>query len=161
MLAWNLILDYEIFSQTKETQSLFQYTGPFQLFWNDQCVFLDDSAVKETAWKAGDAGDEGLIPGLGISPGGGNGNPLQYSYLGNPMDRGAWWDTVHGVAKLDLTEYPCRVCVFSYGFWITYITVAFWHISKIPIPVMMCPKPTEPESLEWGLGICIFNKFLR
>ena len=77
------------------------------------------------------------------------------------MDRGAWWDTVHGVAKLYLTEYPCRVCVFSYGFWITYITVAFWYISKIPIPVMMCIKPTEPESLEWGLGICIFNKFLR
>ena len=41
----------------------------------------------------------GLIPGLGISPGEGNGNPLQYSCLGNPMDRGAWWDTVHAVAK--------------------------------------------------------------
>ena len=41
----------------------------------------------------------GSIPGLGRSPGEGNGNPLQYSCLGNPMDRGAWWATVHGVAK--------------------------------------------------------------
>ena len=45
------------------------------------------------------AGDAGSIPGSGRSPGGGNGNPFQYSYLGNPMDRGAWWATVHGVAK--------------------------------------------------------------
>ena len=44
-------------------------------------------------------GDLGLIPGWGRSPGGGNGYPLQYSYLGNPTDRGAWWATVHGVAK--------------------------------------------------------------
>ena len=45
------------------------------------------------------AGDSGSIPGLGRSPGEGHGNPLQYSYLGNPMDRGAWWATVLGVTK--------------------------------------------------------------
>ena len=45
------------------------------------------------------AGDAGLIPGLGRSPGEGNVNPLQYSCLGNLMDRGALWATVHGVAK--------------------------------------------------------------
>ena len=45
------------------------------------------------------AGDPGSIPGSGRSPGEGNGNPLQYSCLENPMDRGAWWATVHGVAK--------------------------------------------------------------
>ena len=51
------------------------------------------------------AGDKGLIPGSGRSPGEGNGNPLQYSCLGNPMDRGAWRATVHGVTKeLDTTE---------------------------------------------------------
>ena len=44
-------------------------------------------------------GDLGLIPGLGRSPGKGNGNPLQYSCLENPMDGGAWWATGHGVAK--------------------------------------------------------------
>ena len=45
------------------------------------------------------AGDVGLIPGLGKSLGAGNGNPLQYSYLGNPMHRGALWATAHGAAK--------------------------------------------------------------
>ena len=45
------------------------------------------------------AGDLGLISGSGRSPGEGNGYPLQYSCLENPMDRGAWWATVHGVAK--------------------------------------------------------------
>ena len=44
-------------------------------------------------------GELGLIPDLGRSPGEGNGNPLQYSCLENPMDRGTWWATVHGVAK--------------------------------------------------------------
>ena len=63
--------------------------------------------------SACNAGDPGSIPGLGRSPGEGNGNPLQYSYLENPMDRGAWWATVHGVTELDATnthtqynEYP-------------------------------------------------------
>ena len=46
-----------------------------------------------------DTRDRDLIPGLGRSPGVGNGNPLQFSCLENPMDRGAWWGTVHGVAK--------------------------------------------------------------
>ena len=46
------------------------------------------------------AGDMGSIPGLGRSPGEGNGNPFQYSSLGNPMDRGAWWATVHQVARV-------------------------------------------------------------
>ena len=48
---------------------------------------------------AGDEGDAGLICGLGRSPGEGNGNPFQYSCLENPMDRGAWQATVHGVTK--------------------------------------------------------------
>ena len=45
------------------------------------------------------AGDVGSVPELGRSPGEGNGRLLQYSYLGNPKDRGAWWATVYGVAK--------------------------------------------------------------
>ena len=49
--------------------------------------------------SACNVGDPGSIPGLGRSPGEGNGNPLQYSCLENPTDRGAWWPTVHGVAK--------------------------------------------------------------
>ena len=55
--------------------------------------------IKNPPADAGSARDVGLIPGLGRSPGKGNGNPLQYSCLENSMDRGAWWATVHGDAK--------------------------------------------------------------
>ena len=54
---------------------------------------------KESACNAGDTRDLGSIPGLGRSPGGREGNPLQYFCLENPMDRGAWWATVHRVTK--------------------------------------------------------------
>ena len=53
--------------------------------------FQGGSGVKNPPANAGGTGDIGLILGLGRSPGGGNGNPLQYSCLGNHMDRGAWW----------------------------------------------------------------------
>ena len=53
--------------------------------------------VKNSPANAGDIKGMGLVPGLGRSPGGGHGNPLQYSCLENPMDRGAWQVTVHGV----------------------------------------------------------------
>ena len=58
--------------------------------------FPDGSEVKVSACNVGDPGS---IRGLGRSPGEGNGNPLQYSCLENPMDGGAWWAIVHGVAK--------------------------------------------------------------
>ena len=61
--------------------------------------FLGGSVVKILPASAEDAGDEGSILGLGRSPGEGNGNPLQCSCLENPMDRGFWWATVHGVAE--------------------------------------------------------------
>ena len=55
--------------------------------------------IKNPPAGAGDVRNRGLIPGSGKSPGIGNGNPLQYSCLENFMGRGAWWSTVHGVAK--------------------------------------------------------------
>ena len=57
------------------------------------------TVVKNPPANAGEATEVGSIPGLGRSPGGENGNPLQYPRLGNPMDRGAWQTTVHGVVK--------------------------------------------------------------
>ena len=62
------------------------------------------------------AGDAGLIPGLGRSPGRGNGNPLQYSGLENPMDRGAWWAVYSpwGHKESDMTETTKYICVCVY-----------------------------------------------
>ena len=60
--------------------------------------------VRNPTTNAGDIKDEGSIPRLGRYPGGRHGNPLQYSCLENPTDRGAWWATVHMVAESDTTE---------------------------------------------------------
>ena len=61
--------------------------------------FLVAELIKNLRANAGDARDSGSIPGSGRSPGEGRANPLQHSCLENAMDRGAWWATVHGVAK--------------------------------------------------------------
>ena len=67
----------------------------YNLLWVSQVVLV----VNNLPANAGDVRDVGSIPGWGRSPGEGNGNPLQYSCLDNPMDRGAWWATVHRVTK--------------------------------------------------------------
>ena len=92
--------------------------------------FAGGSVVKNPPASAGATGDVGLIPELRRSPGEGNGNPLQYSCLGNPMDRGAWQVTVHGIARVRpacVTEptsspplqsacfYPTIACILSEG----------------------------------------------
>ena len=67
--------------------------------------FPGGSGVKNPPANAGDSGEEGSIPGWGRSPGKGNGKPLQYSCLENPMDRGDWWATQFiGCKELDTTE---------------------------------------------------------
>ena len=71
------------------------FMGPSAQSWS----FLNGSLGNESTCNARDIGDVSLIPGLGISPGGGNGNPLQYSCLKNPKDRGPWQARVQGVAK--------------------------------------------------------------
>ena len=68
--------------------------------WASQVALV----VKNPPTNAGDRRDTGSIPGLGRSPGGEHGKPLQYSCLENPKDRGAWWATVHRVAEWDTTE---------------------------------------------------------
>ena len=71
------------------------FIAPYPRVW-----FPNDSVVKN---PPANIGDTGLILGSGRSPGEGNDNPPQYSCLGNPTNRGAWWATVHGVAKSDMT----------------------------------------------------------
>ena len=67
--------------------------------------FPGGSVVKNPLANAGATEDSGLIPGLGRFPGEGIGNPLQYSCLENPINRGAWWATAHGISKeSDMTE---------------------------------------------------------
>ena len=73
--------------------------------------FLGGTVIKNPPANAGDTRDAVSIPGWRRSPGGGNGNLLQYSCLENPMDRGAWWATVHGVTKswLRLSTHACTM----------------------------------------------------
>ena len=97
-LAW----EYPIFPIQFIEEIIFAY-----------CVFLaplsninrpyHSSVGKESDYC--NAGEPGMIPGSGRSPGEENGNPLQYSFLENPMARGAWRATVHGVTESDMTEY--------------------------------------------------------
>ena len=74
------------------------------------------SVVKNLPANAGNTGDADLIPGLGRSPGGRNGNPLQFSCLENPMDRGAWWPVVRGVTKswIWLRTYGLNTCAWEW-----------------------------------------------
>ena len=85
-------------------------------------VILRASLVEESVVKSlpANAGDAGSIPGLGRSPGEGNGNPLQYSCLGNPMEKGPWRATVHGVARVthDLVTKQQQPCDFVKNPWI-------------------------------------------
>ena len=83
--------------------------------------------VKASAYNAGDPGS---ILGLGRSPGEGNGNPLQYSCLENPMDRGAWQAAVHGVAKswTRLSDFTIRMyleILFKMGEYISSLVLSF------------------------------------
>ena len=66
--------------------------------------FPGGASGKEPACQCRDIRDVGSIPESGRSPGGGHGNPLQYSCLENPMDRGVWWAIAHGVTESDMTE---------------------------------------------------------
>ena len=85
--------------------------------------FLHSLVGKESACNAGDLGS---IPGSGRCCGEENGNPLQYSCLENPMDRGAWQATVHGVARVG-HDKPPPLCVCIY---IQYIYIKYYQISK-------------------------------
>ena len=104
-LLWrNIYLDF--MDSFKQSQ-MFPCGSSYKIYDLEEPV---GAVVKESNCRVGGTGDMGSIPGLGRSPGERNGNPLQYSCLGSPMDRGAWWATVHGVAESRTrlsTEYIC------------------------------------------------------
>ena len=77
--------------------------------------FPGGSEVKASACNVGDLAS---IPGSGRSPGEGNGNPLQYSCLENPMDRGAWWAAVHGVAMDIIETFEDQSCFMFSKTWL-------------------------------------------
>ena len=79
--------------------------------------FPSGSDGKESACNTEDAGDTCSIPGLGRSPEEGNGSPLRYSCLENPMDRGAWQATVHGAAESDTTGQLTLLLIQRRGLW--------------------------------------------
>ena len=83
--------------------------------------------AKNPPANAGDAGDVGSIPESRRSLEGGNGNPLQYHCLENPMDRGAWWATVHGVTKESDTAERLSMIQHTHTFCYSTITL---HVNK-------------------------------
>ena len=103
--AWSLIAQFISWGRGGNTELL----GP-RLGWNSWSKAWTEELPWWLGWlkkkkkSASDAGDPGSIPGSGRSPGGGRGKPLQYSCLENPIDRGAWWATVHRVTESDTTE---------------------------------------------------------
>ena len=104
--------------------------------------------------SARSAGDLGSIPGLGISPGEGNGNPLQYSCLENSMDGVAWWATIHGVAKSQ-TQLSDFTLTFS-SLWVT-------HLAGMGFDFIMIVVPLLPSCYSFffvfGCGVSLFGSF--
>ena len=103
-------------------------------------ILLVGSVSKEPACNAGDTGDSGLIPRSGRSPAGGNGNPLQYSCLKIPLDRGAWWAMLHRVAK-------SQTWLSSSTYRVSY---APGHSKKsMPVPTLVKVFPQEFIYGDW------------
>ena len=115
----------------------------FNRYISIQREFPGGSVVKNPPSNAGDAGVSGSMSGLGRSPGEGNENPLQYSCLGNPMDRGAWRATVRGVSKSQTwLSTHARICIETDR----YITI-YWKIFEI----VLLLKVGKVLQCEWGL----------
>ena len=89
----------KLYDKEKDYIYMYIYTYVYIYIYIYIFFFSTITCSSDGKESACSAGDSGLIPGSGRSPGEGSGNPLQYSCLENSTDRGAWWATVHGVAK--------------------------------------------------------------
>ena len=97
--------------------------------------------VKNPPINAGDVSDAGSFPESGRSPGGGDGNPLQYSCLANPMDRVAWWAAVHGVAK-------SRRQLSDFTFTFHFHALEKEMATHVSIPAWQIPWTEKPGRLQ-------------
>ena len=122
--------------------------------------FPGGSVGKESTCNAGAARDSGLIPGSGRSPGGGRGNPLRYSCLENPMDRGAWQATVHGVTKsrtrlsdwARITKWAHQVELKSKIKWKESLVTYLDKILPLPYSItFLLHLPLVKHSARWGM----------
>ena len=118
-----------------------------RITWKPQLIAIYDTPNSDVKASACNAGDPGSIPGLGRSPGEGNGNPLQYSCLENPVEREAWWATVHGVAKswTWLSDFTFTFCTLTMCPWANNLSEThFVHWPKMGIqPSSACKMTTH------------------
>ena len=95
--------------------------------------------AKNSPANSGDPGDVSSILRSGRAPGEGNGKPLQYSCLENPMERGVWWATVHRVTELDMTEVTAHVCTEQ-----TFSEVSLCSTASCLLPPRSSVRPWQP-----------------
>ena len=113
----------------------------------------------ESTCKAGDTRDMGSIPGSGRFPGEENGNPLQYSCLGNSTDRGAWWAMICGVAESDMTEHthiPSRGLYYDpLGIFVGVSLLRPWPLSECQCqPDPFSPNPEASSHSQAQSSVC-------
>ena len=120
--AGQIFFRTNLFNKVKSLGKLhFPWNLESSILWS---VFPRWLSGEEPTYHVGDERDMGSIPGLGRFLGGGHGNPLQYSHLENPMDRGVWWAKVYGITKSQTWQYCdlsfskllslCTVCLLKY-----------------------------------------------
>ena len=124
---------------------------------SDSCTELPGwGCGKEPACQRRRQRDAGSIPGPGRSPAGGNGNPLRYSCLENPMGRGAWWATVHGVAK-ELDATACTPYAWTQVRGPKTSFLGFVSFSPVPKPLSDLHLSLSTSHKEVSQTLCIFQ----
>ena len=114
--------------------------------------FLGSSVDKKSTYNVEDAGDMGSMPGLGRWPGGGHGNPVQYSCLENPVDREAWRAAVHGVTESDMTQWPALSRFTSFS---SHRQSPTWPLTFLcrKLHPFTTAEPFPSKSTEWPPGL--------